>query len=242
MPLKSTTVLPPGGWIYEQKDNEGKVVKKFRSMAPFKDAATEIKRVRVNNKFARASLNEVMEDLEAATCERLGFDPKWCAVKKKSFPFTPVNLFKASPFHLRENAQAAGQRIGQLASGAQILSDWIGEGAQPVPIETAQARADVCTGRLTGHPCPFNRSGFKPVEGAAERIRLHLERKNELDLRVEGEENLHTCDICWCHLPLKVHVPISSILAGTPDNMLLKFQQAYPACWIVTENQTPQNT
>lgn len=239
MPLKTTTTLPPGGWVYEQKDNAGKVVQKFKSMSPFNEAAMQVLKLRENNKYDRATLAEVKEDLDNAQCERLGFDARFCSSKKKPFNINPISLFKVSAQHLRESAEAVAARVEQAADGLQIIRDWLGDGAKPVEQSLSQARADICTGRLSGNPCPLNKDGFKPVEAAAATIKAQLEEKRKMALTVEGEANLKTCDVCWCHLPLKVHVPLATILKRTPKPLLEKFQQAQPACWMLTEQQNP---
>lgn len=131
-----------------------------------------------------------------------------------------------------------------MADGLQILKDWLGEGAVPIPTNQAQARADVCTKGFRDKdgnpaPCPFNTAGFKPIAAIAEIIRQQVEKKRELKLTVVGEDSLHTCDICWCHLPLKIHVPLKYIMENTPEPMLEKFRQDQPACWIVKETLNP---
>lgn len=239
MPLKNTNTLPPGGWVYEQKDNDGKVVKRFKSMSPFKEACMEILKCREANKFNRATLPQVMEDVDEAQCIRLGYDQNF--VKKKAVTFTPAKLF--SPVHLREGVRRVADTLGGLSNGARILLRWLGEGSKPVAPEIAQARAEVCLHVAEGKPCPFNQNGFKPVERIAELIRDQTEQKNELKLSVQGEEGLHTCALCFCSLPLKVHVPIEQILSGTPAPMLEKFKREQPKCWMVTEaeNRNPAN-
>lgn len=241
MPLKSTAILPPGGWVYIQKGNDGKDLPngKFKSMSPFGEAVTEIWKVRKGNNLPRATVQEVAEDLEQAQCERLGFDPSWCVSKKKIFQFQPVKLFKVSLQHVRESVEGAANRLGQLNDGASIMRRWFGDDLTPVSPEVSQARADICTKIKDGTPCAFNKPGFRPVEAAAEFLRLLAERKNDLKLSVSGEENLHTCELCWCHLPTKVHVPLKHILAETPNAMLDKIRQAQPACWMITEQANP---
>jgi hypothetical protein len=225
--------------VYIQKDNDGKDLARFRSMSPFNEAVQEILKVRQANGLPRASFQEVADDLETAQCERLGFDPNWCVSKKKTFSFHPAKLFKVSAQHVRESVEGAAQRLGQLSDGANVIRRWFGSGLSPVSPEVSQARADICTGRQNGTPCHFNKPGFRPVEAAAEFLRLLAERKHELKLVVISEESLHTCKLCWCHLPTKVHVPLEHILSETPQPMIEKIQQLYPACWIITEQQTP---
>lgn len=187
--------------------------------------------MRAANQYDRATLPQVKDDVDEFNCQRLGYDPKY--VKKKPVTFTPTRLF--SPAHLRETVQAAANRIGELSNGASILFRWLGDGGKPVEPDLSQARADVCLHVASGNPCPHNQPGFSPVERIADIIRQQTEAKNNLKLTVEDEENLHTCALCWCALPLKVHVPLNHILSGTPPAMLEKFRREQPKCWIVTE-------
>lgn len=233
MPLKTTNVLPAGGWIFEVKDNNGKVVKKLKSMSPFKEFCNEVLRIRQANNFDRATLNQVMEDVDEAQCQRLGYDPNF--VKKKPVTFNPTKLF--SPLHLRGVAARVAEQIGSVGNAAVILTRWLGSGGRPVSGDISQRRADVCNTVAQGSRCPFNEPGFKPTERIAEIIRSQMEEKNKLALTVKGEENLHTCILCWCDLKLKVHVPLEHIISGTPAPMLEKFKREQPKCWLVTEQQ-----
>ncbi len=243
MALKSLTTLPPGGWTFEQKDGGGRLVlKKFRSMSPFADAVKEIVDFRKGNTLPGADSQTVAKDLEEFTCRRLGYDPNFCwsGTSQKKTPYQPVQMFRNLAQHVRDGAALAATRLGQLDSGQRILRDWLGDGGLPVSTEQAQARADTCTGRLRGTACPHNKSGFKPVEMAAELIRGQVEKKNELKLHVEGEDTLHTCDICFCKLSLKAWVPLNYIVDNTPKPMLDKFKNQAPTyCWLVNEMQPP---
>lgn len=235
MPLITRNTLPPGGFVYTQNDNNGKKLKEFRSMSPFNEIAKEVFDMRVGNKLNRATLDEVKDDIDNAQCERLGFDPNHCAVKKKAFQFQPVRIFKASTSHLRQVAGDAVQAVGKLSHGAIILHRWLGEGMAPVSSELSQSRADTCSGRISGTPCAFNKPGWKPVEAAAEYFREISEAKTGLKLKVEGEENLHTCKLCFCDLKTKPFVPMKTILAGTPEAMLANIKEKKADCWIVVE-------
>lgn len=237
MPLKNTNTIVPGGWIYNQTDANGVVVKKFKSMSPFTDICMEILKCRQANNFPRATLPQVKEDVDEAQCIRLGYDQNF--VKKKAVTFTPAKLF--SPVHLREGVRRVADTLGGLSNGARILLRWLGEGSKPVAPEIAQARAEVCLHVAEGKPCPFNQNGFKPVERIAELIRDQTEQKNELKLSVQGEEGLHTCALCFCSLPLKVHVPLEHILSGTPAPMIEKFKREQPKCWIISELEKQKN-
>jgi len=241
MPLKTTNTLPPGGWVYDQKGKDGSIIFRLRSMSPFNEAATELLNVRKNNGLDRATIDQVREDIDNFQCERLGFDSNWCA-SKKNFHFSPTKLFKAAATHVHGLVEAAASRSSQVLTGIAIVKDWLGDGAIPVSTELSQSRADKCLhlGK-DGGACPFNRPGFKPTEEIAAVIKDQVEKKNEMKLSVEGEESLLTCDLCFCHLPLKVHVPLETILNRTPSGMIAKFRQQQPLCWLITEQETPKN-
>lgn len=126
--------------------------------------------------------------------------------------------------------------VSDIVHGAKTIIDWIGAGAQPVSKALAQARADVCSGRLSGKSCVYNCEGYKPVESIARIIHDEIEKKAGLGLVVEGEANLHTCTCCWCWIRLKIWTPKDVILRNAnPEN-------EYPDwCWMKTETNPPQN-
>lgn len=102
--------------------------------------------------------------------------------------------------------------------------DWLGDGVSATPA-TAQTRANTCL-----DACPKHVE--KPLQelitgSAAGYVRRQLELKTHLNMRVEGEEKLHTCDMCQCWLPLKVWLSIERAREVTPD------WQQFPAnCWL----------
>lgn len=112
--------------------------------------------------------------------------------------------------------------------------EWWGDGGHPDP--RAQDRADVCSGRLTGNPCPHNyQGGWIMPQKVADTVRRWFELKNHLKLRVEGEEKLGHCEICNCGLSLKIHVPRQTTLNHTPDEEYAKLPEW---CWMRTESET----
>ncbi len=165
-----------------------------------------------------ATPKEVIHEIEEATCTRLHGDRAWCTdsadVKKKG-------------------VRAAVARFVSLAKaaddGRRILVDWLGTGASPVAIAQAQARAEVCA------TCPENKPGHAFLKLTADTVRAiaeQMQAKDAMKLRVEGEERLHACAVCACPLPLKVHVPLATILSHTDGKTLNAFP---PHCWVETE-------
>lgn len=110
----------------------------------------------------------------------------------------------------------------------KVRRDWFGDGGQPVAPELAQQRSDVC------NRCPMNQE--KPVwelfaSAVVIAVKQQLKLKSELNLRVNGEENLHVCSACLCILSLKVHTPLKFILESSDTEGL------HESCWILAEQQ-----
>lgn len=217
MPLRSLSTVIPGGWKYVQSLPDGST-RTFHSMNLVWDLAKLIADFRQGNNLPRATVKEALADIEEYSCARLHDDPQWC-LKKKAPGVRPAfdRLFASA-------RAAAGD-------GRRILVDWLGNGATPVPITVAQARANVCLG------CPENRPGHRWLKLSADVVRAiaeQMQTKDAMKMRVAGEEKLHACGICLCPLPLKVHVPLPTILAHTDADTLAAFPNH---CWITTERQ-----
>jgi hypothetical protein len=121
--------------------------------------------------------------------------------------------------------------------GAKNLLEWHEDGFEPVPADVSQARADICSGRLNGHPCSFNQNPtFKLPDFVADIVMAQFEKKNGFKATVKGEENINVCMVCKCLLKLKVWEPMDLILNHTTEEQLQDFKNKAPWCWI---NQTP---
>lgn len=217
MPLRSLTTVPPGGWRLEQVLPSGET-KKWHSMGLVWEFAEQIADFRAGNGLPNAMAKEVVHEIEAQTCLRLHDDPAWCVKKKSSVVRAAIDRLSKSVAH--------------AADGGRVLVEWLGDGAVPVPVEVSQARADVCV------ECPHNREGHSFFQWTADKVRAVAEQlgaKDRLKLRVRGEEGLHACAICACPLPLKVHVPLATILNHTDAATLSGFPSW---CWLTTEQQT----
>ena len=110
-----------------------------------------------------------------------------------------------------------------------VLRDWLGEGGKPVDARKATRRAEICSS------CPFNyKAGYRQILklAVADTIKLHLEVKNNADLRTQFDKDLHLCKVCNCVAALKVWVPFEHIRAHTSDKQLNKFPIF---CWIRQE-------
>jgi len=122
----------------------------------------------------------------------------------------------------------------KYTNGAQLVMDWLGSGGKTVSQELAQGRSDVCTGRLSGRPCPENVHESFMAESAGEAIRHLVQIKNDALLRVDGELHLGGCAICKCHMRTKIWTPMEQILKYTEKDEML----THPIhCWIRKENK-----
>lgn len=120
--------------------------------------------------------------------------------------------------------------LSQAISGVEAAVEEFGK--EPPSQELRQSRADVCTGRLTGKPCPKNYLGaWRVTDIAAKIIKGQLERKRDLALKVEGEDKLGQCEACNCPLFLKVHYNFETIYGHTADSVFEKLHAANPECW-----------
>jgi hypothetical protein len=233
MPLTTRNTFPPGGFPFDQKKADGSI-KKFEGLTyGFYEQVMEIKAYREGNGLMPTDKLAIAEELDAFQCERLGFDPLW-VTQKKTMPFAATQF---SPSHLLRSAKA-------VAQGASILADWVGEGGSPVDQSLAQKRADACLQGAKDKdgnpmPCPHNREGHAVMKWTvllAKAVHDQRREKLRLALRVNGEENLHTCDICLCSLALKVFVPFKTIADRTTDVQWKEFEQV-PWCWMNEEKK-----
>ena len=114
------------------------------------------------------------------------------------------------------------EQIRQFANGAEIIRDWLGDGAEIVPQDEAQRRADICIG------CEFNVHGLKLTDTVATAIKETVEIKNHLQLRVRGEKSLGQCAICSCVCRLQIWCPVAYLNKYATEEDRAK----YPGhCW-----------
>lgn len=140
----------------------------------------------------------------------------------------PPVPFPAAPPRQRNWPSVVGG-AKHVAAGVGVLIDWLGSGAMPVPNEIAGTRAGICA------TCPQNQPGdilaifTKPI---AEKLRLQLAMRHDLNLTTPVDEKLQICAACHCPLQLKVHVPISHIA----DHLGAEVKSVLdPRCWILRE-------
>lgn len=230
MPIRDRNgVFPPGGWQFFEPAINWHAPVGLR----FVECVDAIIKIRLANPRFNLSTDwhTVADTLDTFTCHRINFDPHYCfsateAQKKTLHRGNDQPLSPAKP-------EAAGLVAGikSYAQGAQILTEWLGEGATPVSQDLSESRAKTCI------PCPFNvRGNWKTKVGkkVAEAILEQLRVKDNMALRVTGEKKLGTCNACLCHLPLKVQVPLNHILKNTSQETL---DALHPDCWVLSESK-----
>ena len=112
----------------------------------------------------------------------------------------------------------------KLADGVEIITEWLGDGAETVPFDQAQARANTCI------ECPLNTHSGTVSEAVAQAIKRQVEIKTKLSLHVDGERFLGRCAVCLCETKLKIWVPLERIKPEADE--LPKFHEK---CWLRTE-------
>lgn len=226
MKLRSKKTLPPGGFAYTDP-NKGL---KFDGSVSFLEQVGIVSRYRKANQFPRASTVEVSEDIEAFTCQRV---PDFCSPsesgedKKKGLGFLPKSIHGL--------VSRAASESSRIAVGARILNEWRMEGPDPVAQEQSEQRAAICA------LCPYNQpeSSFSIVGAAAETFKALMAVRAHKKIQTQHDDKLGVCDVCGCHLKLKVHTPIELVESGTPEDMLQMFPKI---CWVRTEIERNQNT
>lgn len=228
MALRTRNELPPAGWLYTQKADDGKtVLKEFKGMIPFNDFVNEVLDLRKGNNLQRANFDDTAADIEEATGFRLGYDPRWWGQKKTSL----YQVARALPSHVLQAAKHVVEHAENAVRGAHIIKDdWLGKGRDPVARDLAQQRANICI------LCEFNRDGHffqKLTASIAKAIHEQRRLKTGLGLKVDGEDQLHTCQKCDCHLPLKIFTSIDTIKERTS---LETINDMPGFCWVRKES------
>jgi hypothetical protein len=135
----------------------------------------------------------------------------------------------------------AVETIEKQVTGALVVGDYVLHGSKAIPLAESQDRADICTGRLTGKPCPRHVKSWQFNAAAQAVIRIEMDKRSKSGRKVEGEDSLKVCSVCGCWLPLKVDVPFITIWKHTSDAMFDRFPTDTP-CWIASERKVSNLT
>lgn len=142
------------------------------------------------------------EEIEKEVCSQMGLKPPYC----ESTTSTPI----------------IGVTFETLGRFFTTAKNWILGGANLVPMETVNSRAEVCA------TCPRNvRAGG--CASCDERLMEVVAMDGVLPAgrRPEAAGRLHNCAQCGCRLNLKVQLPLDSYKDDTTN---------YPEwCWVTQE-------
>ncbi len=97
------------------------------------------------------------------------------------------------------------EKASTIAEGISNLTTWVGSGGAVVSQEEAQSRASICIN------CPCNKPDLAINELVAKAVKKFLAFKNELDLRVQGERSLYSCETCGCQIRLLIWEPMDRV-------------------------------
>lgn len=116
------------------------------------------------------------------------------------------------------------KKIKEAQEFHRLMTIWIGEGSVPVSKKLANKRANICADCDHNDDLPMEQFLKEPV---AKGMRRLIALKNNIaDMKLEREDELHTCNVCFCILKLLPWVPESVLKNSAPPN------KNYPAhCW-----------
>ena len=150
-------------------------------------------------------------DLENYTCARV---PGVCVGGTRQARWLKWSLARVVAFVRREEEVMGWiKRIAQTRNFLAVRKSWFGAGGEPVSPELAQARANVCL------KCPMNYKGDWLWNMATQMaINAQSQLRSIMKLKVEGEEDLKTCEACGCVTRLKIYVRSLIFTAILPLN------------------------
>lgn len=125
--------------------------------------------------------------------------------------------------------QSVAGAVSKVERGIETILDFEVSGGKPVEYEQAWKRAVICVS------CPKNGKGDFTrwfTVPASERIRKHIEVKNQRGLTTPVDNSLGVCEACLCPLKLKVHFPTDFIVKHMDSTTLNALD---PRCWILEE-------
>ena len=221
--LKSRMNSPPNGFLYHQKETNWQSWK----VAPitqydFKQLCLALQaHRRANPQYHLATDLAVIEaEVDQANAVRVAAMPNTESyLMNTEAPVPFLQAPKAKPLN-------AAEKVSALAAGAETVDDFLESGEQPVNVEVATERAQICA------ECPQNGRGDMTrwfTIPASELIRKQLERREQRGLTTMLDGQLGICTACLCPLKLKVHFQLPFILKHMSDDVKKKLD---PRCWI----------
>lgn len=114
------------------------------------------------------------------------------------------------------------EQARRIPHGVAVITEWLGSGGEIVSKEVAQDRANTCL------DCPLNQPSGIVTATVAKAVRNHLEVKNQIGLRVNGEKRLGSCEACGCVLRLLVWLPGAKVRSELTENEIETLPEN---CW-----------
>lgn len=189
--IKSTRLVPPGGWRYVQPET----AMRFSSEFSFEELVAQVKNHR---EYKQLSTETLEEDIQRQMCS--GLSGEHCRPEPGE-SWTPVKDLTAS--------LSTSLAVKLMSSVTRALMKFVLGGLEFVPKAEAVRRADIC------QRCPFNKPATlcacSSVYGAVEKL-IPDDRK---------ELGVSVCMACGCSLQAKVNLPNDVILASLPDDLVL---------------------
>lgn len=214
---------PPGGWQWRQPQTGWAAPNPVS--CTFNQQVENIIKHRLANPAITAK-HKLLTDAEGVGIELENFNRKRLGVQEGVQPVP----FPHHPGVGLPGVAGVGRAVAavrKLASGAALLLEWEQSKLPPESQEVAEARATVCAA------CPLNDKGTSLSEfftvPAADMIRRHLQRLNELKLMTSRDAELNICAACLCPLRLKTFCPKELILKRLKPKVKAEL---HPDCWI----------
>lgn len=227
--VKNRNMSPVNGWQFYQPQTGWDLQKNAPSAAWDFNGAVQaiIAHRKANPRFNLATDPKTVEDqLDETNALRMLSIPG-ADIYVQEDPSIP----KSVPQHSQSGLGRVAGVVRNVAQGGFALVKWIASGAEAVPQELANKRAEVCT------TCPMNDNTdlaaifTVPAQNA---IRFELNKRREWKLATPFDDRLHVCSACNCPIKLKLHMPIERIIKDMPK---ASFQNLESFCWIRTESK-----
>jgi hypothetical protein len=233
--LKSRTVLPPKGILFEEKSTGFQSwIADPTSRWDFRRCCRLVQQHRQSNPGISArlglstDLGVIEDEVDKANALRVSAIPNADIYLMEGNSPPPKSL---APPSLNRLAAVAGA-VKKIQAGAELLLEWEESGEAPVDSVTATNRARICVG------CPKNgKSALTEwfTVPASELIRKRISRLNDLNLSTPYDPGINVCVACLCPLRLKVHVSLHLALKHlTPEARA----QLDPSCWMLHETES----
>lgn len=230
--LKNRNQSIPGGFRFTQAETNFEAP----SNLSFNSVVDAVVKHRLGNSWLAkkhgwsTDWNAVADEIEIFNALRMQSNPKWSHFLSDD---TGGSSFSGPFSWPRANrlGNAAVASAKKTVAGISVLLAWTGSGGKVVKQELAQQRAEVCK------RCPLNGDGnfWQKIDAEfGKQLKLIIGIKNDLKLKVDGEEKLKSCLGCDCWIATKIWTPIGHILSHTPDEIKKNLD---PSCWITAEEK-----